>query len=60
MKKIAVAEIQRHCKMKSRATVANWKRDRPDLYSILVEHYLMSKNPDCTLNYVRAKIIEKD
>jgi hypothetical protein len=40
-------------------TIRNWAKQRPELYQIILEHFEMSKNPDCTLNYVRAKLNSK-
>lgn len=52
------AELSRHTGV-WRATIRNWSKQRPELYQIILEHLEMSKNPDCTLNYVRAKLNSK-
>lgn len=52
------AELSRYTRVGSK-TIRNWSQQRPELYQIILEHLEMSKNPDCTLNYVRAKLNSK-
>lgn len=51
-------ELSRHTGV-NRDTIANWAKVRPKLFSILLEHLEASKNPDCTLNYIRTKLNSK-